>query len=103
LIKHVYVIAIKHGHIRRDANPAELIRKFPEASRDRFLKSDEMKRFFDALTVEDNPVFKNYILLSLFTGQRRNNVLTMRWDNIDLKNVLFTFLTPRMANRRKFP
>ena len=88
LIKHIYSIAIKHGYVRKDANPADLIRKFPEQSRDRFLQSDEIKRFFEALENEDKQVFKNYVLLSLFTGQRRNSVLSMRWENVDLKNGL---------------
>lgn len=76
LIKHMYSIAIKHGHIQSRENPAEFVRKFPEQSRDRFLQSDEIKRFFEALGNEDNQVFKNYVLLSLFTGQRRNSVLS---------------------------
>lgn len=88
LIKHMYSIAIKQGHIKSRENPAEFVRKFPEQSRDRFLQSDEIKRFFEALENEDNQVFKNYILLSLFTGQRRNNILSMRWENVDLKNGL---------------
>lgn len=88
LIKHMYSIAIRQGHVHRDANPAEFISKFPEQSRDRFLQSDEIKRFLDALENEDNQVFKNYILLSLFTGQRRNSVLSMRWSDVDLKNGL---------------
>lgn len=88
LIKHMYSIAIKQGHIKSRENPAEFVRKFPEQSRDRFLQSDEIKRFFEALENEDNQVFKNYVLLSLFTGQRRNSVLSMRWDNVDLKNGL---------------
>ena len=88
LIKHMYSIAIKQGHIQSRENPAEFVRKFPEQSRDRFLQSDEIKRFFEALENEENQVFKNYVLLSLFTGQRRNSVLSMRWDNVDLKNGL---------------
>lgn len=88
LIKHMYAIAIKQGHIKSRENPAEFVRKFPEQSRDRFLQSDEIKRFFEALENETNQVFKNYILLSLFTGQRRNSILSMRWENVDLKNGL---------------
>lgn len=86
LIKHMYSIAIKRGFIPNRENPAESVRKFPEPSRDRFLQSDEMKRFFEALATEDNQVFKNYVLLSLFTGARRSSILTMRWDNVDLQN-----------------
>lgn len=86
LIKHMYGIAVKQGYVRRDANPTEQLSKFPEKSRGRFLQSDELPRFFDALETEPNQVFKNYILISLFSGIRRNNVLSMRWSDVDLKN-----------------
>ena len=86
LIKHMYGIAIKQGYVPNRENPAEFIKKFPEKSRDRFLQSDEIKRFFNALAEEQNDVFKNYILLSLFTGLRRSNVLSLRWSYIDFEN-----------------
>lgn len=86
LIKHMYVIAAKYGYVKGHENPAAGIRKFPEKSRDRFLQSDELKRFFYALDVEDNEVFKNYVLISLFSGQRRGNILGLRWSQIDLNN-----------------
>lgn len=86
LIKHMYGIAVKYGYVRIDANPTEFLNKFPEKSRGRFLQSDELKQLFDALDKEPNEVFKNYVLISLFSGIRRNNVLTLRWSNIDFKN-----------------
>lgn len=86
LIKHMYVIAIKRGYIPSKENPASPIHKFPEQSRDRFLQSDEIKQFFEALKSEPNEIFKNYILISLFSGLRRSNVLSLRWSYIDLQN-----------------
>lgn len=86
LIKHMYVIAAKYGYVKGHENPAAGIRKFAEKSRDRFLQSDELKRFFNALDAEDNEVFKNYVLISLFSGQRRGNILGLRWSQIDLNN-----------------
>jgi integrase len=88
LIKHIYVIAIKQGYVRRDANPAEFLKKFPEQSRDRFLQPDEIKQLWTALATEPNEVFKAYILISLFTAIRRSNVLSMRWSDVDLLNDL---------------
>ena len=86
LVKHIYNIAIKYGYLFGHENPAVGIRKFPEKSRDRYLKPDEFGRFFDALGDEPNESFKNYILLSLFTGQRRGNVLALRWSDVDFHN-----------------
>lgn len=86
LIKHIYVIAAKHGYMNGHANPAADITKFKEQTRDRFLQSDELQRLFAALETEQNEVFKNYILISLYSGQRRSSILSLRWSQVDLVN-----------------
>lgn len=91
LIKHMYSIAVKQGYVRRDANPTESISKFPEKYRDRFLQPEELNRLMDALKEEPSIVFRNFILMLLYTGVRRNNALTMRWENIDLKSGFIYF------------
>lgn len=68
-----------------EINPAKGIKKNQERSRDRFLQSDEMSRFFKAVTAEENPTIRDYILLSLLTGARRENVLSMRWEQISFE------------------
>lgn len=65
-------------------NPAQGIKKFPEDSRDRFLQSDELPRFFQALAEEENETIRDYVLLSLLTGARRSNVLAMQWAEVNL-------------------
>ncbi len=64
-------------------NPAFGIKKFREKSRDRFIQPDELPRFFDALKEEENNTIKDYILISLFTGARKSNVLSMKWEEIN--------------------
>jgi integrase len=66
-------------------NPAKGIRANPAKSRDRFLQSDELPRFFAALTAEPNPDMRDYFLLALLTGVRRGNLLAARWDDISLE------------------
>ena len=86
LIKHIYVIAAKHGYMNGHANPAADITKFKEQTRDRFLQSDELQRLFAALETEQNEIFKDYILISLYSGQRRSSILSLRWSQVDLVN-----------------
>ena len=85
LLKHMYNKAIEWGYPRRHENPTIGVKMFKELPRKRFLQPDELGRFFAALDAEPNEMFKNYVLLSLFIGQRRQNMLSMRWSNIDLK------------------
>ncbi|MCL2331592.1 MAG: site-specific integrase [Proteobacteria bacterium] len=88
LIKHMYSRANAWG-LSTD-NPARGIKMFRETSRRRFLLPDEIPRLFAALETETNPTFRNYILLSLYCGQRRENMLAMRWDDVNLThNVIY--------------
>lgn len=92
LIRHMYSKALEWGiYPRQHQNPAIGLKKYKERSRDRFLGGDEIRRFFIALANEENAVFKNYVLLSLLLGQRRSNILAMRWADIDLSNGLVYF------------
>lgn len=66
-------------------NPCKTIRQFKETSRDKFLREDELQALFKALKDDNTPVnTRVLILLSLFTGARRSNILSMKWQNIDL-------------------
>ncbi|MCB0832682.1 MAG: site-specific integrase, partial [Bacteroidetes bacterium] len=70
-------------------NPAQGIKKFKEKSRDRFLRPGELPFFFEALHEEENQTACDYILMSLYTGARKTNVLSMRWTEIDLDRALW--------------
>lgn len=82
LVSAVFGRAIEWGHI--DHNPAQGVRNFPTQSRDRFLQSDELPRFFQAVGQEPNSTIRDYVLLSLLTGARRGNVVSMRWKDINM-------------------
>ena len=87
LLSTLYGYAPKVGY--EGPNPCKGVPSFTEASRERYLQSDEMKAFFQAVMAEEQP-WRDFFLLCLLTGQRRGNVASMRWDEIDLGNVLWT-------------
>ena len=82
LISTVFGRTLEWGLVEN--NPARGIRRNPEKSRDRFLQSNELPRFFTSLAEEPNSTVRDYFLLSLLTGARRSNVLAMRWADINL-------------------
>jgi integrase len=67
-----------------EANPIKGIRRNRERSRDRFLGGDELPRFMAALLAEPNDVLRDFFLLLLLTGARRENVLSIAWADINL-------------------
>lgn len=103
LLKHMYNKAIEWGYPAHHGNPAVGIKMFREKSRERFLQPDEITRFFAALAEEPNEAFKNYVLLSLFIGQRRQNMLSMRWSNVDLNLGFVLFPDSKNGDPQRIP
>jgi integrase len=94
LLSSIYNRAVEWGY--RGSNPAHGINPFRETKRDRFIRADELPRLFTALSEDTSEDFKHFVLLSLLTGARRNNVLAMRWEDVDLTAA--TWRIPRTKN-----
>lgn len=71
-------------------NPAARIKFFKEVKRDRFVTPDELPRLWTALQHEPNPYVRGAFLVGLLTGARRNEVLEMKWADLDLPRCLWT-------------
>ena len=84
LLSHLFNTARLWGYISGD-NPAKGIKKFRESPRERWLKPDEMKKFFTALAKEPNRTMRDVFITLLLTGQRKGNVMAMRWEQVNLK------------------
>ena len=81
LLSAVWGKADDLGH--SGSNPCRGVRRFKEQSRERFLQPAEMRAFFAAL-MEEEPVWRDFFLIALFTGARRSNVAAMAWADVDL-------------------
>jgi len=79
-VKAIYNKGIEWGY--EGANPAQGIKKFKEKARDRFVQPNEMPFLMNALEGDENKSAKDYILISLMTGARKSNILSMRWEDI---------------------
>ena len=66
------------------SNPCVGVQQFREQSRERFLQPSELSKLFDAIQREQNDTMRDYILMSLYTGGRRANVMGMRWKDVSL-------------------
>ena len=68
-----------------DSSPAEAIpNPSSDIPRDRFLSMDEVRRVYGAADLLGYP-FTGFIKLMILTGQRRTEVASMRWADIDLE------------------
>lgn len=66
----------------------------PERSRERILTDEEIRLFWKATTGFDHPFAPMWRLL-LLTGQRRNEIAGMKWDELALEGEQPTWTIPR--------
>ncbi len=74
------------------SNPVKGIRKYPENRRERFLAEGELRRLAESLQQELEERNSIYVVaairLLIFTGARLNEILSLRWDYVDLERGL---------------
>jgi len=71
-------------------NPIKKIKRNAEQERSRYLNTDEISRLAEALDGHDDIQAANIIRLLLLTGARRGEVQGMKWENVDLKQGVWT-------------
>jgi integrase len=66
-----------------EANPVAGIQRPNVAPRQRYLRPDEIGAFLAAVGSLRSETAKAFVLLCLFTGQRRSCVAAMEWTELD--------------------
>lgn len=101
LISTVFGRGLEWGIVK--VNPCIGIRRNREVSRDRFLQSDELPKFFQALELETNVTARDYFWISLLTGARRANVLSMKWAEINLSDAIWRIPETKNGTPQNIP
>lgn len=65
-------------------DPTRRIQRFREVARDRWLRDDELQRLLAATDQEQDPHARIAIRLLVLTGLRKNELLRLRWSDVDL-------------------
>ena len=94
LLKAMFNFAIS-SQLWTGENPCRGVKLYHEEKRSRFVKPDEMPRLFAALKSEPNPDVVDFVNLSLWTGARRSDVLSMAWRDISLPDNRWTVPDPK--------
>lgn len=78
-------------------NPVEAVREVrgrdwaPRKRRMTYLESKALPAWFKAVNEYDNPKGRDYMLLLLYTGLRRNEATRLKWSDIEFKGKTFSF------------
>ena len=90
----MFALAAAWGMVADGANPCRAVRKYREKKRERFLSRDEYRRLGQALAEAEadaaagadgavSPYAIAALRLLMLTGCRLNEILTLRWDDVD--------------------
>ncbi len=87
LVHRIFSLAVQWGHLPPEhRNPAQSVRKFRENNaRERYLSRDELERFLKALDARPERATANAVKLLLFTGMRRGEAISLRWEHVDME------------------
>ncbi len=80
-------------------NPFSNIKKIAEKQRERYLSKEEIKALIEASKVEDL-MYQHLLLSLLITGQRKENVLNMKWEDIDLDRAVWLIQSDESKSKR---
>lgn len=101
MLSKVFSYAASTGY--RGEHPCKGVKRFKEQARQRYLDATELPRFFRALKASDNALAKHAIWLMLLTAQRRETVLSMKWENIDLARRVWTIPQTKAGRSHAVP
>jgi integrase len=90
LLSVLFSWAERNGYRPDGTNPCRHVEKYPERSRERFLSTDELARLGNALREAERdgepPSAVAALRLLALTGARKNEILTLKWNNVDFEN-----------------
>ena len=88
-LSHMYAMAEAWGAVPEGSNPCRAVIMYPARRRERFLTDAEFERLGRVLDEAEirggaSPAAIAAIRLLMLTGCRKNEILTLRWDDVDL-------------------
>lgn len=87
-----------------DSNPVQRVNRQAEPKlRIRFLSDDERQRLLNACEVSNYEDLYTIVVLALSTGARKMELLTLRWDDVDLRRGTITIHDSKNKERRALP
>lgn len=88
LVRSVYNAAIRWDRFD-GVNPGAGIERNQEEKRETRLLPSQIEGFFQALEAYPDPDLRDFFTLCLLTGQRKSNILAMRWEDVHLEDGLW--------------
>ncbi len=104
LLQGMLSFAVDRGLVT--VNVAKGIKRYPDNKRERFLRTDEIRRLGDSLRqhreIGTNEMALDIIELLLLTGARRSEIACLKWQMVDFERSMIN-LPDSKSGKRSFP
>lgn len=84
-------------------NPAADLDTYKEESRERYLRPEEVQRLLGEVPEVGNPYIRAIIRLALLTGARKSELLSLRWEDVDLERREINLPEPKQGRPHTIP
>lgn len=71
--------------------------------RQTYIKSHELSPWYQSVKKLENTTLKDYLIVLLFTGLRRQEAATLKWEQIDLQNKTLTVIDTKNHDTHTLP
>ena len=99
LLKKMFNLAIDWGYCKN--NPARKVKQFSEKDnlKEQILSVDDEKKLLKECAEHLRPI----IMTALHTGMRRNEILNLKWNDVDLENRVIHVVKTKSGKNRTVP
>jgi integrase len=100
-IKNLFRKAVEWRYLSQ--SPAAEVRRIKTGKQPfRFLSSEEIETLLDACAQRHNHHFSGIVVMALNTGMRKGEILTLRWDNVDMKRGVITVASGKDGHTKNY-
>ena len=104
LLHKAFELAELWGLRPKNSNPCRGIQKYPEKKKERFLTKEELQKLEEILEEESvlglkSPYVLGAIKLIMYTGCRMNEVLTLQWKDVNLRERYIHLMDSKTGER----
>jgi integrase len=104
MLKFIFNCAIRWEILAVAANPCAGVSLFQDnGARERYLTQEEVGRLLDELSSTSHVQVSQVILLLLYTGARKSEILRARWEHVDLNARMLMVPVSKSGRRRHIP
>jgi len=97
-LKHIFTKAIEWGIVKK--NPGRKVKLLQERNtRLRYLDEKEIGRVYDTCAAHLRPI----VIIALNTGMRKEEILSLRWKDVDFRSRTISILDTKNGESREIP